>query len=232
MKLIYLTLILCTNVFGAADIQQQVLQPVLSPPNIGEKPSNEEQQNAILKQTVVYLALPAILIFFKPDIHEGITPGIEEALNEINVNNIVNIIHLLTKKFEGRNDNEASPDEVKALIIGMDAALNLMEEDLRHQEEENSAKDEVIPQKVAHTAATTVEPSGKEPSVAAPHPAAVHTPAVATPHSLTNQAIQLPHTPANAKGHQLAVQQKDPSPAAHKPFRHQATRNTNLKSGI
>ena len=228
MKLIFLTLILCTNVFGAAVMQQQVLPSTLSPPNIDEKPSNEEKQIAILKQTVVYLALPAILIFFKPELHESITPSIEEALNEIDVSNIVNIIHLLEHKFEDKNDNEISPEAIKHLIIGMSSALSLIEqEDSQHQEEQNPAKDEVLPQKVTTPAAPTLV----ESLVTAPHPSAVHTPAFATPHSLPNQAIQAPHAPANITGHQLA-QQKDPSPAAHKPLRHQATRNTNLKSGI
>ncbi len=220
-------MILCTSVFGAAVVQQQVPPTDLPAQNVDEKPSNEEPRIANLEQTVIYLTLPTIVNFFKPELHESITPSVEEALNEIDVSNIMKIIHLLTQKFEARNDNEISQEAIKNLIIGMNSALSLMEEDSQHQEEEDSAKDAVIQQKVATipTAAPPLESPGKEPLVAAPHVPAnapsMHNPAIATP----QQALQSRHAPVNE---QLAVQ-KAPPPVAHPPLRHQAKRNPELR---
>lgn len=195
MKLILLTLILCTSVFGdTVNQQQHSITPAL--PSV---PSEQEQKISELEQTVTDLALQSILGFFKPEIHESIRLSIEEALSETDARNISHIVQLLAQKFENKNDIEMSAEAVKHLIIGMGAAINLiMEESSQHQEEALPVTTSIV--------ATPAEATSKETLVAAPSHVTAGAPSIVAPHQKAPQAAISAHAaPPPANGSHLAV---------------------------
>lgn len=205
MKLIFLTLILCTNIFGATVVQPHpiVSQEIVATPNQPphESDNSNAEQIAELEQVIIDLALPKILENFPAESHESIKPSIEKALDMVDRVNIIHIIKLLPEvlpEILKSYPSGINPDIIMALIIGMNASLNLSEPSDKNSEEQEP-----------------VNALGENNQESPPTGAPVASPA---------------HAPVKA---QLAVQQKDPSPvAAHPPLKHQATRNKNLKIGI
>lgn len=118
-KLIFLTLIFCTSIFGAEDKHPQTHTS-------GKQ--NKDPEIVALEDAFVEVALSAIRDLFPQEIHEQISPDIAAALKMADKKHIPQIIEVLTQIIEKVENLQMGlniiPDVIKWLIIGIDKDLS------------------------------------------------------------------------------------------------------------